>query len=79
MIAWQLAHRRARERAIVAALADGCASPRDLVRRVYDGLAPALKPAAERNVLAHLLSLEEAGTVQCTGRPGGPDASFALR
>lgn len=50
------AHRRSREAAILAALTD---SP-DLTKlqhRVYAELAPALQPAARRNLLAHLVDL----------------------
>ena len=50
------AHRRSREAAILAALTD---SPdlATLQHRVYAELAPALQPAARRNLLAHLVDL----------------------
>jgi len=50
------AHRRSREAAILAALTD---SPdlTTLQHRVYAELAPALQPAARRNLLAHLVDL----------------------
>jgi glyoxylase-like metal-dependent hydrolase (beta-lactamase superfamily II) len=55
-----LAHRRAREAQIIAALrATGPASAPELATRIYTDLAPALLPAAARNVLAHLINLEE--------------------
>ena len=56
-----LAHRRAREDAIVAALSDQPATPAQLVETLYAGLEDALRPAAERSVLAHLLKLESEG------------------
>lgn len=50
------AHRRSREAAILATLTD---SPdlTTLQHRVYAELAPALQPAARRNLLAHLVDL----------------------
>ncbi|TVQ53581.1 MAG: MBL fold metallo-hydrolase [Rhodobacteraceae bacterium] len=76
MIAWQLAHRRAREAQILDALAGGPATPEALTRRLYAAVDPALWPAAKRNVLAHLLSLVDAGRVVATPAPAA-DAAFA--
>jgi hydroxyacylglutathione hydrolase len=70
MIAWQIAHREARERAILDALGQGPATPAALVETIYAGLEPRLKPAAARNVLAHLLALEEEGRVRAQGELG---------
>ena len=56
-----LAHRQAREDAIVAALSARPATPAELVDALYSGLSDALRPAAERSVLAHLLKLEAEG------------------
>jgi glyoxylase-like metal-dependent hydrolase (beta-lactamase superfamily II) len=67
MIAWQIAHRRAREAQILAALGDGPADTGELVRRLYADVDEALWPAARRNVLAHLLALEQAGAVRACG------------
>ena len=49
-------HRKAREAAILQALSD---SPdlQTLQHRIYADLAPALQPAARRNLLAHLFDL----------------------
>ena len=58
-----LAHRAAREAEILAALAPGPASVEDLVARIYAGVDPALRGAAGRNVLAHLIDLAERGIV----------------
>lgn len=54
-----MAHRDGREAQILAALADGPATPQALTARIYTELAPALRPVAERNVLAHLIDLTE--------------------
>ena len=56
-----LEHRRERERQIVAAIKAGCRTPGEIVARVYVGLAPALRPAAEETVRAHLQKLQEEG------------------
>lgn len=58
-IAELAAHRRARETAIRAALADGPADATDLAQRIYTETPPVLMRAAARNVLAHLLDLTE--------------------
>jgi glyoxylase-like metal-dependent hydrolase (beta-lactamase superfamily II) len=67
MIDWQIAHRRDRERQVLEALRDGPADAAALAARIYRGLAPALLPAAARNVLAHLLALQAAGAVAAEG------------
>lgn len=54
-----IAHRRMREAAILAELARGPASPEKLAERLYRGTPAALLPAATRNVLAHLIDLED--------------------
>jgi glyoxylase-like metal-dependent hydrolase (beta-lactamase superfamily II) len=58
-----LAHRLAREETIVSRLAAGIETVPDLVARIYQGLAPALVPAAGASVLAHLEHLVEQGRV----------------
>lgn len=66
-IAHLLRHRQAREDKVLAALATG--EPRSLERllpRVYDDVAAALGPVAERSMLAHLLKLQCEGTVDET-------------
>lgn len=77
MIAWQLAHRAEREAQICAALAAGSATIPELVAMVYVDLAPALRSAAARNVLAHLIDLADRGVARSDG-PLAEDATFAL-
>lgn len=52
-------HRKKREAQILEALEEGLpAEPAALARSIYGDLNPTLLPAAERNVLAHLIHLE---------------------
>lgn len=62
-LAWLIAHRQERERQILAALHPGPADAAALARRIYADIPPAALPAAERNVLAHLIDLRERGEV----------------
>ncbi len=64
-----LAHRVQREAAVLAALGDGPQTPAALVDAIYAGLAAHLHPAAQRNVLAHLLKLRDEG--RAVERQGG--------
>ena len=50
-------HRRTRERAILAALANAPATAAELADTIYTDIDPALIPMARRNVLAHLIDL----------------------
>ncbi len=70
-----LAHRRGREAALLAAMADGVSDLHHLTRRIYRDLSPALFPAAERNVLAHLIDMEGRSLVRATPFTG-PTAQF---
>ena len=56
-----LAHRRERERQVVAALRAGHGTVQAIAESIYDGLAPALMPAAQENVRAHLEKLKTDG------------------
>ena len=73
-----VAHRRAREAQIRAALAAAPGTPAALAARIYADVPPALLPAAARNVLAHLIDLEDRGLAAADGPPG-PAATFAAR
>lgn len=65
-IAELAAHRRARTAQIIAALRQGPADSETLARRIYD-VPPHLIPAATRNVLAHLIALNQLGAVETAG------------
>lgn len=71
------AHRRSREAQILSALAGGPADTATLTRRIYTDISPALLPAAERNVIAHLVDLLERKRVSVTPEAGTATA-FAL-
>jgi glyoxylase-like metal-dependent hydrolase (beta-lactamase superfamily II) len=58
-----IAHREAREREIVGAIAIEQTIP-EIVAHVYRNVAPLLWPAAARQVLAYLIALESEGAVQ---------------
>lgn len=59
-----IAHREARERAIVDGLGTDGATIPAIVERVYDAVDRRLWPAAARQVLAHLIALESEGRVR---------------
>lgn len=71
-LGWLIAHRRGREAQILAALADAPHAIGSLTRALYADTPPLLLPAAERNVLAHLLDLRDRGRVAETGGLWGP-------
>lgn len=77
MVDWQIAHRKERFRQILDALSDGPANARELARRIYTEIDPALMPAAARNVLASLIGLSDQNAVVCQG-PIGADTRFGL-
>lgn len=54
-----LAHRELREQQVRDALAAGLRTPAAIAARIYRGLSPALRPAAEETVRAHLQKLDE--------------------
>jgi hydroxyacylglutathione hydrolase len=68
-------HRLSREAAILTELAAGPDHIAPLTRRIYTNIPPALLPAAERNVLAHLIDLEARNLVYATPTLH-PDAIF---
>jgi glyoxylase-like metal-dependent hydrolase (beta-lactamase superfamily II) len=61
-----LAHRRDREAQVLAALAAGDRTPAEVVARVYAEVDPALHPAAQLSVRAHLVKLVREGRVAAT-------------
>jgi glyoxylase-like metal-dependent hydrolase (beta-lactamase superfamily II) len=58
-----LEHRRMRERQVKAALDRGHDTVQAIAESIYDGLDPALMPAARENVRAHLDKLKSDGVV----------------
>jgi glyoxylase-like metal-dependent hydrolase (beta-lactamase superfamily II) len=72
-----IAHRRAREAAILARLAAGEADIPALVQSIYVGLDPRLTKAAGLSVLAHLEDLTARGLVATQGAPS-VDGRFRL-
>lgn len=56
---WLISHRLAREEQLLVALRAGPTDVDALTARVYADVAPALLPAAARNVFAHLVDLTE--------------------
>jgi glyoxylase-like metal-dependent hydrolase (beta-lactamase superfamily II) len=76
-IAELIAHRLQREAQILQALSAGPATPVALTAMVYRDTPRTLWPAAARNVLAHLLDLEDRSLVVADPSPG-PNARFHL-
>ncbi len=54
---WLIAHRKAREAAVIKVLRKGTSNARRITREVYHDVPESMLPAAERNVLAHLIDL----------------------
>jgi len=63
-------HRQGREAAIRAAVQGGAMTLNAITLQVYTDIAPALLPAASRNVLAHLIDLEARNLLRFDGLPG---------
>ncbi len=57
-------HRLGRERQVFDALVDGCTTVAEIVERLYADVPRHLHAQAGRNVLAHLMKLEDEGRVQ---------------
>jgi glyoxylase-like metal-dependent hydrolase (beta-lactamase superfamily II) len=62
-IAEYIGHRQMREDQILDALRDGALTIPDLVQRIYSPQPQVLWPAMARQILAHLIALEEEGRV----------------
>ncbi len=65
---WLIAHRLDREEQILSALSQGPADTKALTRAVYQDVAEHLWPAAERNVIAHLIDLVGQNKVAPSGK-----------
>lgn len=75
---WLISHRQAREAEILAILRRAPATPFEITRLVYSDVAPELLPAAERNVLAHLIDLVGKSIVSSPEKIG-PASLFQIR
>jgi glyoxylase-like metal-dependent hydrolase (beta-lactamase superfamily II) len=67
LVRGMIGHRRQRENQVLRILGEGPHSAADFVPRMYKGLDPRLKGAAEMSVTAHLLDLERRGQVTRSG------------
>jgi glyoxylase-like metal-dependent hydrolase (beta-lactamase superfamily II) len=67
VITGYIAHRLFRERQVESALRAGRATVEAIAESIYDGLAPALMPAAQENVRAHLEKLKAEGRASDAG------------
>jgi len=67
VISGYISHRLFRERQVESALRAGRATVEAIAESIYDGLAPALMPAAQENVRAHLEKLRSEGRASETG------------
>ncbi len=76
-VEWLINHRLGRETQILEALAKGPATPKALAQALYTDTPPSLLPAAERNVLAHLIDLIGKQRVTAQPKPH-KDAEFSL-
>ncbi len=74
---WLIQHRLSREAQIRATLAQAPGTARQLAERIYTDTPKALLPAAERNVLAHLIDLTGKSQVAPNG-PLSSDTVFKL-
>lgn len=72
-----IAHRKARERQVLAALEPGPATAEMIAHQLYPEIGPALLAAATRNVLAHLIDLLGKNRVMAQGSMSG-DCPFRL-
>jgi glyoxylase-like metal-dependent hydrolase (beta-lactamase superfamily II) len=63
-------HRLGREAQVLAALGPAPRTLPDLTRQIYADTPPHLWPAAERNLLAHLIKLWQQGQVRADPHPG---------
>ncbi len=66
-----IVHRRAREASILSELREGAKTPAELALCIYAASTPAaLLPAAARNILAHLIDLNDRNVVGTLGKLG---------
>lgn len=75
---WLIDHRRQRERQVLDVLQGGSKSPAEIVQEIYTDISPALYPAAERNVFAHVIDLVERDVLSAIG-PMRSTSSYKMR
>lgn len=73
-----IAHRNARENAVIARLRQGAATIDAMVPEIYKGVDPGLFPAAALSMLAHVEHLVEQGVVETDG-PVTMQSQYRLR
>lgn len=73
-----LAHREARTEQILACLADGIDTIKEMVLRMYTHVPAQLYPAAGASVMSHLVALHEKGTVTCSDPKPKPRSQYQL-
>lgn len=73
-----IAHRLRREAQVRDAVAERLETVHAITDSIYDGLDPALMPAARENVRAHLDKLEREGIVTAVDRGGRPVERWQL-
>lgn len=66
-LTWLIEHRRAREAQVLDTLSHGPATAAAIAKAIYTDTPTALLPAAERNVLAHLIELNRQARVKTPG------------
>lgn len=64
-LSYLIAHRKSREAAILTGLKVGPATPQFLAKAIYTDTPFSLMPAAARNILAHLIDLQDRNYVRC--------------
>jgi len=72
-----IAHRRAREAQVLAAVAEGHGRIKDMVPVLYAAVDKRLWPAASRSVLGHMIDLVRRGLVTTDGE-AGRDSAYPL-
>ena len=71
-------HRQARTDQILACLADGIDTIKEMVLRMYTHVPAQLYPAAGASVMSHLVALHEVGTIECSDDSPKPRSTYTL-
>ena len=73
-----LNHREARTEQILACMADGIDTIKEMVLRMYTHVPAQLYPAAAASVMSHLVALHEIGRVGCSDDAPKPRSQYTL-